>query len=565
MSQCPFALFIFTGVKKSMNMPLRIFQLLIVSISFAIICPAQDVVKDNESIGYNLNKPEREEWLRNANSGMFIHFSVDAPLGVVISHTLVGASDDYVKRYFAELPAVFNPSRFNPAEIAVLAKLAGMKYIMFTTKHHSGFCMWDTKTTAFNIMNTPYKKDLLKEWVEATRQAGLQVGFYFSPEDFNFLYRHNLLISRNNVVMNDAVKTAFDEFTRKQCEELMTQYGKIDLLFIDGDPKEVVKETCWKLQPDILITRGALKTPEQMLPGVAITEPWLSCITMGTAWQYQPTNDRYKSGTQLIELLIEARSKGGNLLLNIGPKPNGEVAQEQEDRLREMAAWYFVNREAVDNVRPWVMTHEGDTWFTTSIDSTTVYAIVTNSAGWKEGDRKSFVLHTVKSTASTEVSVLGQNSIIQEYNPGKDVSCRFSQTDTGLVLSVVKAQRIYDDHRWPNPVVIKLKNVQPAIRPLQVTTDSVRTAGTNQVVLHGKVYGATTGIKAGFYYRVYNGMVEDLYAGPWSKSAKAVIGADGKFKATISGLKKGQRYEYKAIVEYNRVLIEGDEKLWRQK
>jgi alpha-L-fucosidase len=399
----------------------KYFGLILIFVFGSTLLSAQDVVNDDESSSYNLNKPEREEWLRNTNNGMFIHFSVDAPLGIVISHSLVGASDDFVNRYFNELPKTFNPVRFDPDEIATLAKLAGMKYIMFTTKHHSGFCMWDTKTTDFNIMNTPYHKDLLKEFVEATRRAGLQVGYYFSPEDFNFLYRNHLPISRDNVLMNEEVKKAFTEFTRRQCEELMTNYGKIDLLFIDGEPKEIVKETCWKLQPDILITRGALKTPEQMLPGVTITDPWLSCITMGTAWQYQPTNDRYKTGTQLIELLIETRSKGGSLLLNIGPKPNGAIAQEQEDRLREMAAWYFVNKEAVDSVRPWVITHENNYWFTTSLDRRTVYALVTDAAAWKEGDRRSLVFHSVKSTPATKVSVLGQNSLIQEYRPGKDV------------------------------------------------------------------------------------------------------------------------------------------------
>src|SRR5688572_3670425 len=525
-----------------------------------------DVVKDGEASEYNLNKPEREEWLRNAAAGLFIHFSVDAQLGIVISHSLVGASDDYVQRYFAELPQTFNPKKFDPDEIATLAKLAGMKYIMFTTKHHSGFCMWDTKTTDFNIMNTPYKKDLLKEMVEATRRAGLQVGFYFSPEDFNFLYKHDMPISRDNVLMNDAVKKEFNDFTRKQCEELMTNYGKIDLLFIDGEPKEIVKETCWKLQPDILITRGALKTPEQMLPGVTIDEPWLSCITMGTAWQYQPTNDRYKTGTKLIELLIEARSKGGSLLLNIGPKPNGEMAGEQEDRLREMAAWYFINKEAVDSVRPWFITNEKNTWYTASIDKKTVYAIVTDAMEWKEGERRSFTLHSVKGNADTRVSVLGQNSIIQEYKPGKDVSCKFQQTDTGLIVSVVKAQRIYDDHRWPNPVVIKIENVSPAIQPVQVTTADAKPVAGNQAVLSGKIfnYTAAANIKARFCYRVYNGQTEDLYAGSWIKSGVAAIDTKGNFKITISGLKKGQRYEYKAVIEYSRIEISGDEKIWQQ-
>ena len=128
------------------------FILLVITLNTSF---AQDKVNNDESSSYNKNKKEREEWLRNANSGLFIHFSADAQLGVVISHTLVGASDDYVKRYFTELPQTFNPNKFDATEIATLAKLAGMKYIMFTTKHHSGFCMWDTKTTAFNIMNTP--------------------------------------------------------------------------------------------------------------------------------------------------------------------------------------------------------------------------------------------------------------------------------------------------------------------------------------------------------------------------------------------------------------------------
>ena len=536
----------------------------LVLISFLSL--AQDKVNDDESSSYNKNKPAREEWLRNTNSGMFIHFSADAQLGVVISHTLVGASDDYVKRYFTELPQTFNPSKFDPAEIATLAKLAGMKYIMFTTKHHSGFCMWDTKTTPFNIMNTPYHKDLLKEFVDATRKAGLQVGFYFSPEDFNFLYNHQLPISRDNVIMNDAIKKDFDDFTRKQCEELMTNYGKIDLLFIDGEPKEIVKETCWKLQPDILITRGALKTPEQMLPGVTITDPWLSCITMGTAWQFQPTNDRYKSGTTLVELLVEARSKGGSLLLNIGPKANGAIADEQENRLREMAAWYFVNREAVDDTRAWVINKENNIWYTTNTNKKAVYAIVTNTASWAEGDRKEIVLHAAKATASTKISVLGQNSLIQEYKPGKDVSCRFAQTDTGLVVSVVKAQRLYDDHKWPNPVVIKLENVLPAIQSIQVLTISAKQISEKETTLSGSIanYKGTEKITASFYYRVYNGQTEDLYGGNWTTIAAPPPAADGSFKATVTGLSKGQRYEYKAVVLYNRIPVDGDKKVWQQ-
>ncbi|QEM04465.1 alpha-L-fucosidase [Mucilaginibacter rubeus] len=520
-----------------------------------------DLVKDDNASNYNLNKPERELWLKNTGLGLFIHFSMDSQLGVVISHSLVGASDDCVNRYFNELPKTFDPSKFDPHQIATLAKLAGMKYIVFTTKHHSGFCMWDTKTTDFSITHTPYKKDLLKEFVDATREAGLQVGFYFSPEDFNFLRDHHIPISRTDVKMDTQTRHEYDEYTRKQCEELMTNYGKIDVLFIDGDPKEVVKQTCWKLQPDLLITRGAIKTPEQIMPGAMINEPWLSCITMGTAWGYQPTNERYKSGSQLIGLLIEARAKGGSLLLNVGPKPDGSLPIEQEERLREMSAWYFVNRECIDSVRSWVISKEGDTWFTAK-GGHILYAIVTNAADWKEGTRKTFLIRSAIATNQTQVSVLGQNSKVIEYKTD-DVSCRYKQTDQGLEVSVVKAQRIYDDHRWPNPVVIKLENVAPVFKEAAIVETGASSKTKAGAVLKGKIlnYKSISVKRARFDYRPYHGQVETLYAGKWTAGTWVNIKTDGTFEATIP-LKAD--YEYKAVVEQANVEIEGENKLFKQ-
>ena len=524
-----------------------------------------DVVTDDESSDYNLNKPERVEWFRNTGSGLFVHFSMDAQLGIVISHALVGASKDFEDRYYNELYKTFNPSRFDPVELATLAKLAGMKYIVFTTKHHSGFCMWDTKTTDFNITNTRYEKDLLRQYVDATRAAGLGVGFYFSPEDFLFLRQHNIQIDRPAPAMSPELAKAYDDYTRRQVEELMTNYGKIDVLFIDGDPKEVVKETSWRLQPDILITRGAMKTPEQVLPGAQIDEPWLSCITMGTAWQYQPTNERYKTGGQLLQLQIEARAKGGSLLLNVGPKPNGELAIEQEDRLREMAAWNFINHESMDSVRSWVVSHEQDIWFTAKDNNTTVYAIVTNAQDWREGTRKSFTLQSVKATPRTRVSVLGQNSEVIEYR-NDDVSCRYEQTANGLEVSVVKAQRIYDDHRWPNPVVIKLENIEPTItRAVQVETLG-STATANGVTLKGTVHDYDGTVqKAYFYVRPFAGQVETLYVSPWEKTAEVTIDGSGNFSVNSTGLKPDERYEYKAVVIQSGLSVEADSKVYQRR
>ena len=534
------------------KLSLAIFLLMVSLLAFA----QNDVVNDGGKSNFNLNKPEREEWLRNTGAGLFIHFSIDAQLGIVISHSLVGASDDYVNRFFNELPKTFNPYKFDPYQIAILAKLAGMKYIVFTTKHHSGFCMWDTKTTDFNITKTPYKKDILKEFVDATRAAGLEVGFYFSPEDFNFLYQHHIPISRTNVTMDADTRKAYDDYTRRQCEELMTNYGKIDVLFIDGEPKEVVKETCWKLRPDILITRGALNTPEQMLPGTKINSPWLSPITIGTAWQYQPTNDRYKSGTQLINLLTEARSKGGSLLLNVGPMANGELPVEQEGRLREMAAWYFINHECIDSVKSWVVSKEDNILFTAKNDN--LYAIITDEPDWKEGERKTFTLHSAKATAATRVSVLGQNNLVMEYKTNVDIACRFKQSPSGWEISVVKTQRIYDDHRWPNALVVKLEHITPAINEAVTVETMAAKPSTNGITFTGKVYDFKgKGISRGrIAYRPYNGQVETLYAGKWILTNWVNVNDDGIFRITIKGARIP--LEYKAITDQNHISIEGE-------
>ncbi len=146
------------------------------------------------------NKPEREQQFMEMGFGMFIHWSVDVQLGAVISHSLAGSSKDYRTRFFNELPKTFNPKKFDPDQWAVLAKLAGMKYVVFTTKHHSGFCMFNTTTTSFNVMNTPFGRDATKEIVEAFRKQGIAIGFYYSPEDFWFFHQKIFLSAVCNIL-----------------------------------------------------------------------------------------------------------------------------------------------------------------------------------------------------------------------------------------------------------------------------------------------------------------------------------------------------------------------------
>lgn len=419
------------------------------------------------------NKPERVEWFQDLSLGMFIHWSVDAPLGVVISHSLVDASDDYCKRFFEELPKTFNPKRFDADEIALLAKTSGMKYAVFTTKHHSGFCMWDTKTTDFSIMHTPYGKDVTAQLVKALRKHGVAVGFYFSPDDFHFLWKQGKPISRE---VSDGVlpleNPPLMAHDKAQLKELLTNYGPIDLMFIDGPivgrQDEGLKEYCWALQPDIVVTRGAMDTPEQEMPGRPLPPPWEACFTLGRAWQYQPTNEDFKSGTQLIQMLIETRAKGGNLLLNIGPRPDGGLREEEEARIREMALWNFVNGEAIFGARAWHTTNEGKVWFTRGRgeDADTVYAIIpgdpVTGEPWTYGTRKTVVLKGVRATDKTKVQVLGQAGRRVEYRPFIDAKTTWAQDDKGLYVSAVNTQRLADDRKWPNPVVLKITHARAA-------------------------------------------------------------------------------------------------------
>lgn len=514
----------------------------------------------------NLNKPERLEWFRDLGFGMFIHFSFDSQLGVVISHSMVGASDDYLDRFVNELPKTFNPNEFAPEEIANLAKLAGMKYIVFTTKHHSGFCMWKTQTTDFNITNTPYKKDLLAEYVTATRNAGLAVGFYFSPEDFNFLYENGQQVRRRfPEPIPQPVMKKYLELAELQCMELMAKYGNIDIIFFDGGEgplQEKCKKVVWELQPDIVVTRGAIKTPEQTVLGISSEDPWESCITMGTQWAYKPTNEEYKTGSRLIEILIETRAKGGNLLLNVGPKPSGALPGEQEANLREMAAWNFINQEAIEKVNPWILPNEEDIWFTWKSEEKTLYAFLTKIQDWRLGARKEFVIKSALISENSEVSVLGQSGELVEYQLSTDAATYFEQKETGLQISCVRAQRIYNNQKWHNPIVLKITNVSPALQPPAVMTLKATTSGRdgNQLSLQGEVLktGDAASLKVGFQYRRYAGFVEELYSDEWEETETVEVTGTGNFTIVPDIKKEGNVFQVRAFVDHPKLRIFGD-------
>lgn len=405
------------------------------------------------------NKPDRVKWFQDLGFGMFIHWNVDVTLGAVISHSLSGASDEYAEKYFKELPGYFDPTKFNPDEWAKLARLAGMKYVVFTAKHHSGFCMFQTQTTTFNVLNTPFKRDITKEIIAAFRKQGIAIGLYFSPEDFYYFYQQKIPIGRLQLPQHYPVNNkGLMEYDQKQLKELLSNYGKIDILFIDG-PGDGLREFAWKLNPELVITRDAMKTPEQTTPDQSLPRPWEACYTMGTDWGYKPTNDPHKTGTEIIEKLIEIRAKGGNFLLNIGPKDDGDIQIEQKALLQEVALWNFANAESIYAIKPTPIIRNNNIWYTTSNDSKIIYAYVLrqNADDWKYGERKNFILPEVKATPSTKVSVLGYKSQLVEYKVDFDSKVYVDSSSVGLVVSAVNGQRFYTNNKWPNPVVLKIE------------------------------------------------------------------------------------------------------------
>ncbi len=515
-------------------------------------------------LGLNLNKPQRIEEMKDAGFGMFIHWGVDVQLGGVISHQLVGASEDYINKYISDLPQTFYPMDWNPEKIVILAKNAGMKYIVLTAKHHSGFCLWDTKTTKFNIMNTPYKKDILRGFVNACRKWGLMVGIYFSPEDFVYCFQNGIkdIGRRQDGHWERAkpIQEKYKKYVLDQCTELMTNYGPIDLFFIDSEIlREEVKKKVWEIQPNLVITRGAIPTPEQVVPGESSTTYWETNMTMGNEWNYKPTNEHYKTGTELINILIETRAKGGSYLLNVGPDQWGNINEGQIGLLMELGAWNFVNHEAIQNVRSWIISNEGDLWLAKSKDKNTVYVYITNLPDWTRGDRKKFLLKTVKATSETKISVLGQTGHIIEYMPQKDGMPYFHQTADGLEFDVVRSQRMYTNNEWPNPIVVKFENVEPAFIPAKFkTSGAVNNKSSVVFKAHIEELGDCRSYKIGFEYRSAKRSSEK--GDKWASTGFYPVSSKGDFEIEMDKDKDGilsGEFEYRVILLQNGLRTPG--------
>lgn len=513
------------------------------------------------NVGELGNRPERIEWLRDNGFGMFLHWGVDAQLGSVISHSMVGADEAYLERYFNELPQTFYPKHWDAETFVLLAKTAGMKYIALTTKHHSGFCLWDTKTTDFNVMNTPYGKDIVREFVDACNKFDIDVGLYYSPEDFSYSHKRGFPIRRLAHKPNPETDPEYIAYIKAQVTELMTNYGDIDVFFIDGRGKTPVKETVWTLQPDCMITRGAIESPEQTVPGLPPKEVWETCMTLGTQWQYMPQQlDHLKDGNRVVEILVETRAKGGALLLNLGPRPDGTINELHEDIMREVALWNFVNRESVLGVRPWIVTNEDNIWFTKAKDEDTVYVFLTKQKAWSRKTRRDFVIGSVEATEKTEISVVGFSGTAIEYTrmTPEEVAPRFEQKEDGLHLSIIPGQRLLNHADWRNPVVVKLTNVKPSCVPPVVINGKAK-GKDGQVTFGGELreLGDADKVLVGFEYQEYLGFAENMYNDEWLSTELVEVSKPGEFTRTIE-VPNGKTYQWRAVVKHPRVKMTGD-------
>ena len=325
--------------------------------------------------------PDAVNHWRSLRFGMFIHWGPVSLTGHEIgwsrgAQTPIEIYDNLYKQ--------FNPTNFNADEWVSIAKAAGMKYIVLTTKHHDGFCLWDTKLTDYNIMNSPFKRDVVKELAAACRKQGIEFGAYYSTCDW---YNTNWPATSpgGSVMREKSDMDVYEKYLQGQISELVTNYGPLITIWNDvashngvnyGKRGAATIKMVRRLQPNILINNrtgddGDFDTPEQKIGKFQLDRPWESCMTVSAhnAWAWGGANDGVKSVAACLKMLISGAGGDGNVLLNVGPRPDGVIDPAQANLLKEVGAWLGKNGESIYGTRggPWkpgggiVSTRKGST------------------------------------------------------------------------------------------------------------------------------------------------------------------------------------------------------------
>lgn len=419
-------------------------------------------------------KNKISQW-QNLKFGFLMHWGIYSQWGVVESWSICNESwidrknqpyEPYKQKYFT-LNKTFNPRNFKPQLWAKIAKDAGMKYVIFTTKHHDGFCMFNTKQTTYSCCDSscPNSKntnsDITKQVVDAFRNDGFWTGLYFSKPDWhNENYWSPLWTTPDRNVNYDIDKhkdmwQKYCDYTFNQIKELTHNYGKIDILWLDGGwirPQWSIKTDeikswlgAYKRVQDINMPKIAsmarennkdliivdrsvggkyenYQTPEQQVPDTLLSYPWETCMTMGDSWSYVP-NDNYKSVNKLIHILVDVVCKGGNFLLNVGPDANGNLPQEAINRMEAIGKWLKVNGEAIYNTRPIYPYKDNDVCFTKNNNGKKYAIILIDTTNKLKND---YVFSFSDKLKSGNKKVLGQKDKAQLIKQGDKYSLKFS-------------------------------------------------------------------------------------------------------------------------------------------
>jgi alpha-L-fucosidase len=290
----------------------------------------------------------RIAWWRDAKFGMFIHWGLYSQLG---RQEWVMSIEDIPVQEYEKLAKTFKPKPNAARDWARLAKATGMKYMVMTTKHHEGFCLFDSTLTDYCAPRQGPGRDLVREYVDAARAEGLRVGFYYSLMDWH----HPDGVAAQK---DPAARQRFVDYIHGQIRELMTNYGKIDVLWydvafpldIEGWQSEKMNKMVLELQPDIIVNNrnwlaGDFSTPEQTVE--ATKGDWESCMTLNDSWGYTAADDNWKTPQRVVRNLVQCARDGGNYLLNIGPKPDGSVPEPSVRILNTVGKWMAKNGEAI--------------------------------------------------------------------------------------------------------------------------------------------------------------------------------------------------------------------------
>lgn len=334
------------------------------------------------------DEDKRTAWYREAKFGMFIHWGPYSLASVEASWPIMRPSKEFpiTEQKYRALPQEFNPTRFDPDAWVRLAKSAGQRYMVFTTKHHDGFCMFDSAYTNYEITSTPYQKDIVAQLAAACRRENMPLGFYYSPPDMNhpaFRDTSQPASANWNGEPTRELWPLYLQYMELQLRELLTRYGQVRIIWFDGlynqrkfDGYRMLRSIV-ELQPGTLINNrigipGDYETPEQFLPAAipvkghtldfnhhdAGTQPdyvppvqdfrlWETCMTINNTWAYNKNDRHFKSSKDLIRTLVEVASRGGNFLLNVGPGPDGTIQPEFTERLQAIGKWMDGNSESI--------------------------------------------------------------------------------------------------------------------------------------------------------------------------------------------------------------------------